>query len=1063
MSFLARQRPDSGKFSSDLPLAGLQDPRGHGGPGREGSSGARGGGVRGRRGRRRDRRRSSLIGRFGIPVVLVSLVWLLIFWFADRRHRGGLISLRDAGLVILELAGILLVLILVIALLTWLCQPMGIVLREFENTTPEKDFDGRAIARAMTGELERVKAVHAAQHEPGQRDWALPTFVLSRRDRLAGSVLAPEVRSVTAEKLAAIGVVEVGPASVPVGQMLVALKEVWPLRRSGPVVTGRLSRHGASLRLAIWVTRSGRAGPLDFSVLSREGSSGQAFSDVVWRAAVRLAFELSSEARTLTPEGFEALSDSLEDYQLFLRSTDREKLTSSASHADRISRSDRSSPDVQALFYNLGVSHLRARELPSAQGLFRQLQELDPDNPVFLNALGVAYFEQRDFRSAKETFRRATELDPTRAVQRFGTADFQVNFPAFPWNGLGNTHVELAEYAEAITCYLRAIELDPDAAYAHNGLGNTYLLQDQHAEAEAEYDAAIASDPKSPYPWHGRGNLHARKEEWQEALRDHAKALRLDPSFAHALNGLGEANTHLGRPGEAVARHREAITLRPDDPYTHRSLGDTYLNLGEFDEALEELTKARRMDEQSPYVHKSLGDLYRRMGMPSEAREAYQRALALNPRDSRAWDGLGQAIRYLDDALPDERIETFTKARDINPGEPFTWDQLGEALFSAGRYRESITAHKGALALEWSNSFALDGLAKSHLKLGHHEAAKMFHRYAAQVNPADEYAYHGIAAALLAQGDFEGALRESCLARDVANDKAYVWNGLGDAQERLRRYDDAHDSYRRAIDLEPRNAYAQAGLARVALERADRAEAGECVRRALGQQREDPTVLTAIGEIESRLGQDVASAEHFRRSVVLDPRSTEAWDGLGKTYVWLGDYAAAVDAYQQAPRNRRTEWRLLLGKADVFSCRRSASQDTGGFLDEAELYARSARSAPGTSIAAHVRLGVIAILTGKGDPKSEASSALHAFDRAWSQRTHADADLQELKAMALLLLGRREESLAALAEALTRLPSVGRFESDRIGLYRLLNDELLPGSQLYQEQFNPTVVQGPPM
>ena len=83
---------------------------------------------------------------------------------------------------------------------------------------------------------------------------------------------------------------------------------------------------------------------------------------------------------------------------------------------------------------------------------------------------------------------------------------------------------------EAVACYRRALELQPDYAEAHSNLGN--VLRDQ-------------------------GKL-------DEAIACCRRALELKPDFAEAHYNLGVAFKDQGKLDEAVACCRRAVELKPD-------------------------------------------------------------------------------------------------------------------------------------------------------------------------------------------------------------------------------------------------------------------------------------------------------------------------------------------------------------------------------------------------------------------------------------------------------------------------------------------------------------------
>ncbi|MEU7873917.1 tetratricopeptide repeat protein [Dactylosporangium sp. NPDC049140] len=965
------------------------------------------------------------LARLAVPVLLIIAAGAAVAWFADERRRAVLVQVRESGLVVLEVAGVLLLLVLAVGLIVWLGRPPGIT---FDSSLDGADLDGTALARALAGELHRVRSVHEVQGELKIQDSSRPPVVLNRRDTVADSVLTPAAPARLADAVVGIGSVELAGATLPVGSLLAALRHVWPLRRSGPSISGQVFRQGRALRLTVQLRPGRRAAPVDFSVLTICDDVRAGRDELLRTAAARIAHTLSPGAAGITWQGFARLTRALEQYQEYDETADPAVLESAVLAARGIPARDEHSRDVRALVYNLGVACLAARDLRNAQRLLERAHVADPADAVIRNALAVTYFEQRRFAEARAAFEEARGLVPSAL---WDGADVE-GVAAHPWNGLGNTYVELADYTSAIQVYQEAIERWPAAAYLYNGLGNAYLQQHQWDEAERAYRAAVERDPDSAYPLHGLGNLRARRGRFEEAEEYHEQALERDPAFAHAWNGLGEALAGRGRHVEALDKHRRAVELRPDDPYTWCSLGLTHLRHGDVADALEALHRARDLDERAAYVRRGLGDAYLRLGSWDEARDAYREAVDANPADAAAWDGLARATGAQGKGDLKRQVALFEKAAEANPTEPFGWNQLGDACYRAGLLAESVEAHLAALELDPKNSFAQDGLGKAHLGLGNFDAAERAHREAEKINPRDAYAPHGVAAVHLARGEFEAALEENRRAIVIEPRADFAWNGLGDAAERLRRYDEAEMSFRTTLEISPDNAYAHTGLARVALARGRAAEALATCARAATLPPPTAFAYITLGDAHAVLGEHDRAIEAYREGLVLDQRRIDGWAGLGHSYVWLGDFVNALGAFDQGLEVRPEHWRLLLGRGDVLLRKEAEREDVGDFGPARALYEAAVRAQPDAALAPQVRLAALAVRAGDLDAaRRHAGHAQRAFQRCWDLRRHSDADLGELRTLATMLAGPPEEA--------------------RQGLRRLLRGGAVPGVAVLPE------------
>lgn len=226
----------------------------------------------------------------------------------------------------------------------------------------------------------------------------------------------------------------------------------------------------------------------------------------------------------------------------------------------------------------------------------------------------------------------------------------------------------------------------------------------------------------------------------------------------------------------------------------------------------------------------------------SEAVAQYKRALEIDPREARAYAGLGNV--YLDQKRYAESAEAYEKAIGINPEYTDVYMPLGLDYIRLERYDAAIEAFKKVLILKPDQAEANNNLCYS---LNHVE------RYQEAIPRCDE-------AIRLTQG---GQPYESIFQRkDVV--AAQAFKNLGHAYNGLERYKDAAEALEKAVRLEPENvsAHFNLGLAYYQLKR----------------------YSDAIAEYKLAIG--------------LRPDFVEGHYNLGLTYVATGEMAAARSEYE---------------------------------------------------------------------------------------------------------------------------------------------------------------------
>ena len=91
---------------------------------------------------------------------------------------------------------------------------------------------------------------------------------------------------------------------------------------------------------------------------------------------------------------------------------------------------------------------------------------------------------------------------------------------------------ELNRFEEALSCYERAIALEPELTQAHTNRGNVLMDLKRIDEALASYERAIVlSSPDDAVAYNNRGIALASSQRLEEALAHYEKAFALNPDI----------------------------------------------------------------------------------------------------------------------------------------------------------------------------------------------------------------------------------------------------------------------------------------------------------------------------------------------------------------------------------------------------------------------------------------------------------------------------------------------------------------------------------------------------
>ena len=116
-------------------------------------------------------------------------------------------------------------------------------------------------------------------------------------------------------------------------------------------------------------------------------------------------------------------------------------------------------------------------------------------------------------------------------------------------------------YAEALTFFERATELDSDNFHAWINLGRCHMELEQNRQALAALERATRLDGNSEDAWFYLGATLNGLKAYDEAVAAFGRALALDPTYMFAWRGKVAALEGLGRTQEAEYAMRQAKAL----------------------------------------------------------------------------------------------------------------------------------------------------------------------------------------------------------------------------------------------------------------------------------------------------------------------------------------------------------------------------------------------------------------------------------------------------------------------------------------------------------------------
>ena len=259
-----------------------------------------------------------------------------------------------------------------------------------------------------------------------------------------------------------------------------------------------------------------------------------------------------------------------------------------------------------------------------------------------------------------------------------------------------------------------------------------------------------------------------------------------------------------------------------------------------------------------------------------EANARIERALSIIPEFAIAHEVRGDLL-FAKGELPDA-AEAFRQARKLNPTRQQTRMKLGQALLHMGQVEEARAVH---VEIKESSQDVKDIAKAAELeKEEKYEEAEEIYRQILTRHPDNVSAIRLWARLGIRQEQYASAERLLQQAVKVAPGFSLAWSDLCTVQFKQDKFDDATNSARQLIKLEPRSpnghiwlgvASASAGYHRSAIESYD---------KALEIAPDHFGALCGKGNACRTIGDQDESIAAFRRSIKANPLHAEAYWSL---------------------------------------------------------------------------------------------------------------------------------------------------------------------------------------
>eukprot|EP01137_Pigoraptor_chileana_P012269 Opistho-2@64473 len=291
------------------------------------------------------------------------------------------------------------------------------------------------------------------------------------------------------------------------------------------------------------------------------------------------------------------------------------------------------------------------------------------------------------------------------------------------------------DYARAVACYTKAVEIDAGCTVAFTSRGEAYTAQGMHDLAVADFRRAIALEPDNPALYVFMGDCHHAVGDYEQAIASYTRAIEMDPDEATYWSSRGDSYHCKGDYDLAVADFTRAILLDPNDELAYVSRAMSCRLQGNYPQAILDCTKAVELNPRDPIPYNSRGVALHFQGKYEMAVANFTRAIELDPNFANPYTRRGRSYLALGNHV--QALVDCTHAIDINPRSSRFYGNRAYVRLAHGDYDNAIADASRAIEIEERNvaAYCYRGIALEGKRM-HAEALRDFVR-AGELSPRD--------------------------------------------------------------------------------------------------------------------------------------------------------------------------------------------------------------------------------------------------------------------------------------------------------------------------------------
>ena len=463
--------------------------------------------------------------------------------------------------------------------------------------------------------------------------------------------------------------------------------------------------------------------------------------------------------------------------------------------------------------------------------------------------------------------------------------------------------------APASANYIRkANEIDPDNTWYIEELAYMYIENQEFEQAAKYFKQLVDKEPRNidwQYAYSEALLRNGQNKEALEVFKTMEAQVGKHPHFAlKRYDILMKAGDKSGAEAALLVAKSEF----PKDPSIIGSLVDHYYQTRQNDKAEKFLIELVEADPENGRAQLALADIYLRRGAEKKAYVALQKAVESPGLDIDTKMNVLISIQEQSSEIPQEMFPIVDAFVTMYPDSAKAHSIQGDYLIVAGENEKARTSYEKAVSLDnslfpiWNQVMILQYESNDYeaLYASSKECLELFPAastvYLLQGISANETGRHGEAVDALSLG-MELIVNDPSL-------KAEFLGQLGEAYFHQKEYTEAFDNYKKALNLDARNASIKNNYARrLAMLNRD-LELAESLAEQIVSSYPDESIFIDTKGLVNFYKENYKEAEKlFLKALENDENNPLILEHLGDAQFKQGKKSAAVSSWKLAREN----------------------------------------------------------------------------------------------------------------------------------------------------------------